>query len=86
MSAQQYGKGKAIQWGIYTVSKFKFAKFSVSVYAGGVKIDGKSQVYEPHGSVSADKAAKYSGKDLVISGTAVAGGDKLLIKFTCRIA
>jgi hypothetical protein len=55
------------------------------VYAGGVKIDSKNQYYEPHGSVSAARAAKYSGQLLEIRGSATQGNDYVASDIICRI-
>ena len=62
LSIQQAGKGAAIQWGLYVEAPYKIGtQFVVTVYAGGVKIDGKNQNYEPHGRIGAAKALKYWG-------------------------
>lgn len=84
---RQAGKNLPIQWGVYVVPKYKIGShFIVKVYADGVKIDGKNQDYEPHGSVSADRTRKYSGKILEITGTAVNGDDTLSFSAKCIIA
>ena len=59
--------------------------WKVTVYAGGVKIDSK-QAYEPHGSVGAARAAKYSGKLLEIKPQAVHDDDVLAFDGKCTIA
>lgn len=84
---RQAGKNLPIQWGVYVVPKYKIVShFVAKVYADGVKIDGKNQDYEPHGSVSADRTRKYSGKILEITGTAVNGDDTLSFSAKCIIA
>lgn len=86
LSVQQASRGSAIQWGLYVAPKYKVgASFVVNVYADGVKIDGANQTYEPHGSVSAARAAKYAGKILEVSGSATRSGDILEFKLQCRI-
>lgn len=56
------------------------------VYADGAKIDHKNQNYEPHTSVGAARARKYSGKLLEITGTATHGRDVLAFSAKCYIA
>jgi hypothetical protein len=76
-----------MQWGAYLLPKYKTGtQFVLTVYAGGVKIDSKNQGYEPHGSVNAARALKYSGKLLEISGTATHGSDVLSFSAKCIIA
>jgi hypothetical protein len=76
-----------VQWGAYLLPKYKTGtQFVLTVYAGGVKIDSKNQDYEPHGSVNAARALKYSGKLLEISGTATHGSDVLSFSAKCIIA
>lgn len=86
-SAQQKGRGKAIQWGAYPNAAYTGTNYRVKVYAGGVKVDSKNQDYAPHGSLSAAKALKYSGKKFELAGTVHRGG-KLILEFDlrCRIA
>lgn len=87
VSIQQAGQRRPIAWGVYVASKFKAGTFFVvKVYAGGQKIDGKNQNYEPHGSVNANRAAKYSGAMLEIKGTGQRGRDTLFFDVQCRIA
>jgi hypothetical protein len=86
VSAQQAGRGSSISWGVYTIPQYKSASFVLTVYAGGVKIDAKNQNYEPHGSVNAARALKYSGKQFVINGAATSNGDVLTVHFVCTIA
>ncbi|GAA4179718.1 hypothetical protein GCM10022287_32510 [Gryllotalpicola koreensis] len=88
LTVQQAGKGKAITWGIYVAAKYKTGTtWHVTVRADGTKIDSKNQAYEPHGSVNAARAAKYSGKILEISGSALHGKDDLLtFDGKCKIA
>jgi hypothetical protein len=87
VTAQQAGRGQTIAWGVYVADKYKVGtQFVVSLYAGGVKIDGKNQTYEPHGSVGAAKAAKYSGQLLEISGSGKHGKDTLFFDMKCHIA
>jgi hypothetical protein len=86
-SAQQLGRGAPIAWGIYVDQEYKFGThFTVAVYAAGRKIDGKDQYYEPHGSISAQRALAYSGKLLEISGKGVHGDDTLVFDLKCNIA
>jgi len=88
LNVQQRGKGQAIQWGIYVAPEYKTGTaWTVTVRANGTKLDFKEQSYEPHGSVSAARAAKYSGKTLEISGTAVHKKDDVLtFSGKCTIA
>jgi hypothetical protein len=84
---RQGGRGQAIQWGAYLLPKYKVGThFVLTVYAGGVKIDSKNQSYEPHGSINANRALKYSGKLLEISGTATHESDVLTFSAKCMIA
>lgn len=85
VSVQQAGRGKSIQWGIYLNPGYKTAKWSLKIYAGGVHIDSKNQSYEPHGSVNAQRALKYSGQQLRIKGTATQGKDVLTLDLKCTI-
>ena len=87
MTAQQAGRYSPIAWGIYVAPNYKTGTaWIVKAYAAGVKIDGKIQAYEPHGSIGADKARKYSGKLLEISGTGTRGRDQLFFSLKCYIA
>lgn len=73
-------------WGAYPNAQYSGTWYNVSVYANGTKIDGKSQNYPPHGSVSAARAKKYSGKILELSGTVTNNGDVVLVfDMQCRI-
>jgi hypothetical protein len=83
-SVQQAARGSAITWGIYS-TKYKSAHYYVKVYAGGVNIDTKNQYYEPHASVNADRALKYSGKVLEFTGYAEQGGNRLDFQVGCII-
>jgi hypothetical protein len=67
------------------VPKYKAARFVISVYAGGVKIDGKNQGYEPHGSVNPARAARYSGQIFELSGSATLNDDVLSFSAKCRL-
>ena len=83
VSVQQAGRGSAISWGVYVDAKYKFrTQFVVAVYAGGTK----NQSCEPHCSVNAARALKYSGKVLEISGTGKNGGDTIYFDSKCYIA
>jgi len=86
-SAQQAGRGKSIAWGAYPNAAYSGTNYYVKVYAGGVRVDTKNQSYAPHGSLSADRALKYSGKIFELDGTVTRNG-KLILKFElkCRIA
>ncbi|MDN4648150.1 hypothetical protein [Curtobacterium sp. PsM8] len=88
LKVQQKGHGQAITWGIYVASKYKTGTvWAVKVRANGTNIDAKNQTYEPHGSVNAARAKKYSGKVLEISGTAVHNKDDILtFSGKCKIA
>lgn len=88
LKVQQKGKGQAISWGIYVAGQYKSGTvWTVTVRANGTKIDSKNQSYEPHGSVNAARAKKYSGKTLEISGTAVHKKDDVLtFSGKCTIA
>ncbi len=87
VSVRQPRKGAAIAWGVYVDQKYKFGtQFVLTVYAGGTKIDSKNQGYEPHGSVNAQRATKYSGKILEITGTGKHGKDTLFFDSMCYIA
>lgn len=88
LAVRQEGRGKSIAWGIYVAPEYKTGTtWVVKVYAGGTRIDGKNQAYEPHGSVSAARALKYSGKVLEISGTATHNrSDVLTFDGKCKIA
>jgi hypothetical protein len=87
VTVQQSGPHAALQWGIYVAPKYKTGTaWVVRVYAGGVKIDGKVQSYEPHGSIGADKARKYSGKLLEVAGTGTHGNDQLGFSLKCYIS
>jgi hypothetical protein len=84
---QQWGRGQSIAWGTYPNAKYSGTQYVVNVYANGTKIDGKRQLYAPHGSLSAARALKYSGKILKINGT-VLRGDRIKLSFSlqCTIA
>ncbi|WP_062206459.1 hypothetical protein [Demequina salsinemoris] len=85
-SVQQQAKGSPIQWGVYiSDARYKGALWKLSVYAGGVKIDSKSQFYEPHASIGTARTTKYSGKLLEIAGTATQGSDVLTYDLKCWI-
>jgi len=87
VTVQQAGQSRPIAWGVYVNAKYKVGTyFAVKIYAGGTKIDSKSQNYEPHGSVNANRAAKYAGAMLEIKGTAEHGRDTLFFDVACRIA
>lgn len=84
VTVQQVGKGAVIAWGMYVDPNYKVGtQFVVKVYA---KIDAKNQNYEPHGSVNAQRAAKYPGKTLEIAGTGQPGRDTLFFDSKCCIA
>lgn len=84
---QQSGKNRSIQWGAYPSGSYSGTHYTAVVRANGRKIDSKSQNYAPHGSVSAARAKKYSGKILEISGE-VTKGKKVALVYTmrCKIA
>jgi len=83
---QQARKGASISWGAYPNATYSGTYYTASVYANGVKIDGKSQNYAPHASISAARATKYSGKLLKIAGNVTKGKDLLLhYEMVCRI-
>lgn len=85
-SIQQSAKNQAIQWGTCPNATYSRTWYTVSVYANGVKIDSKNQGYAPHGSVGADRATKYSGTILKISGNVTRGKDTVLVfNMQCRI-
>ncbi|CAN7400511.1 hypothetical protein LJR045_002495 [Microbacterium sp. LjRoot45] len=85
-SIQQSAKGRSIQWGAYPNATYSGTLYRVGVYANGVKIDSKNQTYAPHGSVSASRATKYSGKILQISGNVTRGKDVVLVfNMQCKI-
>lgn len=85
-TVQQAAKNKAIQWGAYPSGTYSGTQYLVNVYAGGVKIDAKNQSYAPHGSVGADRAAKYTGKILQVSGTVKQSAKTVLVfNMQCRI-
>jgi hypothetical protein len=86
ISIRQPGPGQAIAYGVYTVDKYKASHFFVKVYAGGVRVDTKNQYYEPHGSVNAQRAAKYSGQVFELQGTITHDDDMLNFDVKCRIA
>lgn len=45
LTVRQAGKGEAIAWGIYVAPEYKTGlTWNVKVYAGGVKVDEKSQI------------------------------------------
>ncbi|WP_431279631.1 hypothetical protein [Leifsonia poae] len=52
---QQSAPGRSLQWGAYPYKQYSGTWYNVIVYAGGVKIDAKSQPYAPHGSVGQDR-------------------------------
>ncbi len=56
IAAQQAGPGAAVAWGVYP--RMPFVRIVVRVYAGGRKVDGKSQSYAPHSTVPASKIRK----------------------------
>ncbi len=83
---QQSAKGKALQWGAYPNATYSGTWYATNVRVDGRKIDSKSQSYAPHGSVSANTAAKYSGKILSISGNVTKGKSTVLVyNMQCRI-
>lgn len=84
-SIQQAGSGRSLQWGAYPYSEFKGTWYNLTVYADGVKIDSKSQAYAPHGSVGEDKARKYRGKKLQISGVITRDKDEIRFTIGCII-
>lgn len=86
ISIQQAGYGTSVPWGIYGKGDFKYAHFVVKVYAGGVKVDSKDQNYEPHGSMSAARAKKYSGKEFKVTGSATFKGDVAKFSAVCILA
>lgn len=84
---QQSGKNKAIQWGAYPNKSYSGTHYTAVVRADGRKIDSKSQNYAPHGSVGANRAKKYSGKILEISGQVTKGKKVALVySMRCKIA
>lgn len=82
---QQQGPGRSLQWGAYPYREFTGTWYNLSVYANGVKIDSKSQSYAPHGSVGQDKAIKYRGKVLQISGKITRANDAITFTIGCVI-
>jgi len=85
-SVQQSARGASLQWGIYVSdAQYKSALFVLSVYAGGVKLDGKRQSYEPHGSLNSSQTAKYAGELFELKGTATQGVDTLSYDIKCKI-
>lgn len=83
---QQAARGRSIAWGAYPNLTYSGTWYSVRVRVDGRQIDSKSQSYAPHGSVSADRALRYSGKILSISGTVTKGGETVLVfNMQCRI-
>ena len=75
-----------IQWGAYPNATYSGTYYTAVVRADGTKIDSTSQNYAPHGSVGADRAKKYSGKILQISGNVTKGKDTVLVyNMQCRI-
>lgn len=87
-TAQQGGPGEGIQWGAYPYPAYRGDQYVVSVYLGGVKVDGKNQPYAPHGSIGPKRVQKYgAGSEFEISGTVKSGG-KVVLEFSlkCEIA
>lgn len=87
-TAQQGGAGEGIQWGAYPNPKYRGDRYLVSVYLGGVKVDGKNQGYAPHGSVGAKRVQKYgAGSDFEIKGTVKRNGKTVLeFDLKCEVA
>lgn len=80
-------RGAQVSWGAYPNPTYTGTNYYVKVYAGGVRVDTKNQAYAPHGSLSAARSLKYSGKIFELNGTVTRNG-KLVLKFDliCRIA
>lgn len=85
-TVQQAGEGRRIQWGTYPKKKYSGDWYEVQPRIDGHKEPPKQQNYAPHGSVSADRTRKYSGKLFRINGT-VWRNDKLVLEFAmqCRV-
>ena len=83
ISAQQFGPGYGIQWGVYP--KQVAATYVVDVYMNNRRVDHKQQSYPPHGSVNARDVV--SGGVFRLEGSATNGaGDVAYFFLTCKAA
>jgi len=87
---QQAKRGAAIQWGAYPSRRYSGTRYIVNVYTGSRRYDAKVQDYPPHGSINSTTTAKYSGKNLQISGKVQKIGKKgysnvLVYNMVCKI-
>lgn len=87
---QQAGPGAPVQWGVFTVPKYKIgSRFDVDIYLGGnykKTADAFHNNYEPHGSLPPDKIARYSGRLFEMRGVITHGGDTLAFTAKCILA
>jgi hypothetical protein len=82
LTVQQRGPGQSIQWGIQP--KVSYNQITVSVFVGSRRVDGKTQTYDPHGSIS---TRDFRSGDLVtIEGTAKDDRGTLIFKGYCKAA
>jgi hypothetical protein len=89
ISVQQAGRGSAVQWGLFTIPKYKIgSRFDVEVFLGGGKknVDAFHNNYEPHGSLPPSVIARYSGRLFEVRGVVTHGGDTLSFSAKCILA